>query len=312
MKKTIALLAVMLILVCGCMKIEDIDIPERTPEATTTPSPSAEPVITPEPTPEATPEVVEVPENLDELSEKIGMKVFVPATTPKGYKITEVGYDGSATAALKYTSDEKILLYTYCASQLDPPESGRMISDYGLEAYYRDTDMSSMIQWIRGGNTYQIIAEPALDEIDMTSLMGAMLSGPMLEAEEITVSCKDLHELSDMVGYTAWEPSYLPDNTTLSDIQCYKLYTTVIKYLSESDILTFKTCEGRITPSFDTETYVEPFEAAVGSQTVTYYANSKGNIILAQWYSKGYTHQIFSESGVKPDTMEMLVVGFSK
>lgn len=311
MKKCLVSIIALLLLFSGCTKIENIEIPEMTPQ----PAKEDEQPVLPQPTPAVEPDIsnIDVPATLEELSEKIGMSVYLPATAPEGYKITEIGYDGGVTAALKYASDNAALLYTFSPTREDIPKNSEEITAFGLETYFLKTDASSMIQWFRGERTYQIIAEPALEEDALKSFMKTMLEGPGAGAGDLYIDCDDISELNKKLGFDIREPSYLPQNTTLSEVQCYKLYTGVLKYISEYDMLTFCVCEGDVTPLlFDADKYEKSAKKSVGDITAVYYTDGKGKVMLAQWYAGGYTHQIFSETGIKEDTMEMMIIGFSK
>lgn len=110
----------MLFLLCACSSIDSIEIPEPSPSSQT-PIESEEPIATSTPEP-SKPDPESVPKTLEEMSNRIGMRVFQPIKLPDGYALTQIGYDGDNTAALKYTSDAGTLLYTFYPSTSSVPK----------------------------------------------------------------------------------------------------------------------------------------------------------------------------------------------
>ena len=308
MKKLISILLGITLLLCSCTAIDSIDIPEPSPS----PTESAPPEPSPTPTPEPSFEPAEVPDNLEELSALVGVKVFSPQTLPEGYSISHLGYDGLRTAAVKYTAEAGTLLYTFTKGELDIPADAEETSIEGFPSYYIHNDLSSELQWRRSGVTYQIISEPALSFEELSALMRQMLKGPELSDDEKSVRCADMSELSELVGFEAAEPSYLPEGFKLSSLSCYRLYSAQMKYISEADTLTFRICEGDIPPAYSTKKYKDPDTADIGGMSVELFYDENGRVILAQWSSGGYTHQIFSENGASLNSIELMTVGFSR
>lgn len=303
MKKVMALLFAILLTACACTAIENIDIPEPTK------SQEAEP--TPAPTATSAPPV-DVPETIEELSEVAGVRVYSPQTLPEGYSLSQLGYDGENTAAVKYTAEEGTLLYTFTRGIIDAPTDAASEKVNGFTSYYVYNNRSSELQWTRGGVTYQIISEPAKDHDALLKLMTQMLKGPALLDDEKSVKCDNLEEVSKLTGFDVKEPSYIPDGFKLSTISCYRLYSASLKYISESDTLTLRICEGDIPPAYNKKKYKDPKTENIGGTDVELYYGDGGRIALAQWTSGGYSHQIYSESGASLNSIKLMVVGFSR
>ena len=310
MKKLFIALTALLFLLCACSSIDSIEIPEPSPSSQT-PIESEEPIATSTPEP-SKPDPESVPKRLEEMSNRIGMRVFQPIKLPDGYALTQIGYDGDNTAALKYTSDAGTLLYTFYPSTSSVPKDSEQKIVSGFTAYYTKTDLSSIVQWSRGGCTYQIISEPAMSFEELEALLKEMLKGPSLSENEIDVEIENMESLSKKTGFKVWEPTYIPEGFKLSTLSCYRLYTASIKYISESDMITFRACEGEILPYYDKKDLGNPTEASVANMEVNFYMNKAGKVVLCEWTNKGYAHQILSENGASVSTMEMMVVGFSK
>lgn len=75
MKRLIPLLIISMFFLCSCEAVSDINIPD----------PTESPVISDVPVKSQSPdpENIDVPETIDELSSKIGMKVFTPSAPPR-------------------------------------------------------------------------------------------------------------------------------------------------------------------------------------------------------------------------------------
>lgn len=305
MKRLIPLLIISTLFLCSCEAVSDINIPD----------PTESPVISDVPvkTQSPDPENIDVPETIDELSSKIGMKVYTPSAPPEGYSLTEIGFDGQDTAALKYTGESGTLLYTFTPYLSVFPTGGKEFYNEGFLTFTAFSEDASEIQWRRGKCTYQIFSSPQKSEEEMISLMNIMLKGPAALSDEEKNKVYDTDEaLCAAIGFSAWQPTYLPEGATLSEISCYYLYSASFKYISESNIYTFRACEGYIPPYYDTSLLPDPATTAVSNMTVNVYYDEKSNITYASWTNGYYSYQITCETGVSKDVMTMMIMGFTK
>ncbi len=297
------LLAAMLLCICGCSPLESVPLPERTPEPTLAPEPTVTPEPTPVPTPSPTP--IPAPEDLEALSQMIGIDVHAPKEPIEGMALSSIGYDGEGCGALKYTSAESsdaYLLYTVAKGMAEPDstfDSHFVITVNGLEVMTvkdpSSTDENTLFArayWYKNSNTYQLLAEPALDTDTLMAAVSEMMSAAQ-NNNAPSVETQDAASLESVVGYPVPQPAYIPKGYSLSHIYALFGQLPVLIYSGESVELTFVKSEGIVhPPRFSRIEYASAGEHALpdGTKVSLYY--TENGVSLAEWILDGYGYSI--------------------
>jgi len=319
--RCIAFLLILLLLLCGCTPVERIELPERTPEPTQEPVPTATPV--PSPTPEPTPTPIPVPEDLESLGDVIGVDLYAPEEPLEGMFLTSIGYDGDACAAIKYTNNTNgYLLYTISKGTSEPTFTNSIkITVNGIEVSvdHGENTASQVFRcahWLKNGNTYHLLADPAQTEDDLHSAVSAMISAPRSEKAPST-EFSTIEELSAAVGFSVKQPTSIPKK--YSPIHIYALYgqIPVQIYSNDTTEITFIKSEGSlIPPRFSSIEYTSAGEYKLpdGSNALLYY--TENGVSLAEWTVGGYGYSISvtdtdgNPIDIKKKTFYTLIDGF--
>lgn len=287
-KSTLSFLICIIFLFCGCQAVSPIELPERMPAVTPAPEPT--------PTPEPTPELIDVPENLEELSELIGVDVYAPDEPLPSMQLSSLGYDGEISGALKYTANDAYLLYTVTKGIAEPAFTDCFkITVSGIEISVTANPEQNLFDhayWIKNGNTYCLFAEPVLNEDEMSAAVSAMITAPQ-NSNAPSVETESIAELSAFVNFTVNIPQNLPEKYTLA--HAYALYgqIPVQIYSNGSTEITFVKSEGTLLPPrFSKIEYASGGEYTLPDGSIAQLYYTENGVSLAEWTSGGYGYSI--------------------
>ncbi len=293
----------------GCADIKNAELPSPTPEPTPEPTVDTDMYFE-----EHTTDDIPVPSSLEELSGLIDMPVLAPSSPIEGMELKSLGYDGSKEGALRYQSENGVLLYTFHKGISEPSADGYDTKTHvsGFDIYFsKNEGMYTAAFWVKGGNTYRFFAEPAISEDDAKNAVKSMITVSKSAGDSDDVLSEAT--LAQIVGFPVELPVGLPADYSFLRMYAMNGETPVIIYESKELKLTFAKCEGTLYPDRIATLELPKGDnlEVRGIKVVTYRAEN--GYCIAEWQKEGYGYSITVTDkkdnliDIKEDEMSMLI-----